>query len=134
MLFNSLAKMSIQGASTAAGLSLFGNLPTGATVGVMGQRVPVWAVGAAAGAVASAVSDGVHTIIHENIPTSKKFEENASLVSNALIAGGTLAGLLYAVNPDFLAVTGVARMALIGSGSEIAGNFVSSVIQDDYDY
>ena len=128
MIFESIAKMAIMGASTAGGLMLFGNIQRGSSVEILGQRIPIWAVGAVGGAVASGVSDAIHPLIQENININKKFEHNASLLMGALISGATLTGLLFAVNQDFLRVTGMTRMFLIGSGSEIAGAFVASIV------
>jgi hypothetical protein len=102
MIFESLAKMTVQGGATTAGMLAFGGVKYNDTVGVFGQR--------------------------ENIKVNKKFEERASMISSSLISGATLAGVLYAINGDFVKVSGIGRLFVIGAGSEVAGSFVSSLL------
>ena len=128
-----IVKPLLQGGLTTAGVSYLGKIGPRDDVGIQflgNVRVPVLGVAFAAGAGASLLADLSHTIIHKEISKNKKLEENASMLSAGLISIGLLNGLMYAVHPTTVSEIGVVNLSAIGLGSEYAGSFVASMIDE----
>ena len=61
------------------------------------QLLPLWAIAGISGVAASVLNDGAHYLIRNEIPISKKAQDDASLYLGALIGGFTYLGAIYMV-------------------------------------
>lgn len=84
----------------------------------IGTAFPI-AVGAG-----SLLASYAHDFVLSHIPQSERYATLESAALNAGLAGGAGAGLVYLGNMDTVGTKGMINMALLGIGSELAGNKV----------
>ena len=123
-----LEKAVLQGGFTCLATCLyFGTTPV-AVLPYVGD-VKLCYVAGGVGGLASIVNDLIHNYVLEEIPISKKAEEEMAMVvavgSGALVYHFGL-GIL---NPKLAADTGLIANSCIGGGSELASSFVYNLIR-----
>ena len=87
-----------------------------------GQPMPFPIFVGLAGATGSLIGDGIHIMMKDSIPVSKKANDRASTITSAIINGMTLGGLLYCYDPAVLSDFGIISAFAVGAGSEFVGS------------
>ena len=120
MFMEAVEKAGINGLLTGgASAYLFGRASQIASP--FGQNMPFPIFAGLVGATGSLIGDGIHIMMKDSIPVSKKANDRASLVTSAIISGLTFGGLLYAYNPAVLNDYGMLQAFVVAAGSEFAG-------------
>lgn len=86
------------------------------------QRIPFPVFAGLVGATGSLVGDGLHLVMKDAIPISKKANDKASMVSGLAINGILFGGMLYAYDPRILQDFGMLQALMVGAGAEFAGS------------
>ena len=121
MFMEAVEKAGINGLlSGGASAYLFG---TGSQINSpFGQAMPFPIFAGLVGATGSLIGDGIHIMMKDSIPVSKKANDRASAVTSAIVSGMAFGGLLYAYNPAVLGDFGMLQAFAVGAGSEFAGS------------
>ena len=121
MFMEAVEKAGINGLLTGgASCYLFGKGSQIATP--FGQNMPFPIFAGLVGAGGSLIGDGIHIMMKDSIPVSKKANDRASAVTSSIISGMAFGGLLYAYNPQILSDFGMLSAFAVGAGSEFAGS------------
>ena len=86
------------------------------------QVIPFPIFAGIVGAGGSVLGDTLHLIMKDAIPVSKKFNDQASLLSGLAVNGVLFAGILYAYQPQVLEDFGMLQALAVGAGAEFAGS------------
>ena len=121
MFMEAVEKAGINGLLTGgATLYLFGKESQVNTP--FGQAMPFPIFAGLVGATASAIGDGIHIMMKDSIPVSKKANDRASSVTSAIVNGMAFGGLLYCYDSAILNDFGLLSAFAVGAGSEFAGS------------
>jgi hypothetical protein len=86
------------------------------------QTIPFPVFTGLVGAGGSLIGDAIHLMMKEAIPISKKANDQASVISGAIINGILFGGLLYAYQPAVLNDFGLPKALMVGAGAEFIGS------------
>ena len=86
------------------------------------QSMPFPIFAGLVGAGGSLIGDGIHIMMKDSIPISKKANDRASSITSAIVSGMAFGGLLYAYDPAVLNDFGMLSAFAVGAGSEFAGS------------
>ena len=87
-----------------------------------GQSMPFPIFAGLVGAGGSLVGDGIHLMMKDSIPVSKKANDRASTITSAIVSGMAFGGLLYAYDSAVLDDFGFLQAFAVGSLSEVGGS------------
>ena len=108
----------VTGAATAA---LFGTKAK-VVVPMTTRLIPLYCATFLCGAVTSFATDGVHEFIKEEIPVSRKFNDQMSVISSTLLNGALFYGALRLYSPGVARDFGAIQAFAVGAGSEWVGS------------
>lgn len=128
MFLEMIEKAILQGAVTGVATCAYFGMEQLAQVPLLGETKMCY-VGVGVGAVASVLNDLVHSYVLEEIPISKKAEEEA-----ALVVGAGTGALMYhfglsALNPKLASDAGLVANCVIGGGSELGSSFLYNLFR-----
>ena len=104
----------------------------GASVkGLMSNTMPLYVLMGFVGATGSAVGDGIHLLMKDVIPISKKANDRASVITSAVINGMLFGGALYCYQPQVLDDFGIVKAVCFGAGSEFAGSALYTYLKEN---
>lgn len=109
----------ITGAATAA---LFGLNASVRTPFVEKHTMPLYVLTALGGGLSSIVTDGVHEFVQEEIPVSKKANDQVSVLTSLALNGALFYGSLYLFNANVANDFGALKAFAVGAGSEWVGS------------
>ena len=106
--------------------------PKAQVIGLFGDsKMPLWLLMGAVGAIGSATGDGVHLLMKDVIPVSKKGNDRASVITSAVINGLLFGGALYCYEPKILEDFGIAQSFIFGAGSEFGGSALYTYLKEN---
>lgn len=120
MFMETIEKAGINGIITgAASVALFG---ASATVipPMMNMTMPLYAYLFLGGAVSSLITDGFHLFLKDEIPVSKKANDQTSVIAGLAINAIVFAGLLEVADSNIAADFGRLTALAVGAGAEWA--------------
>ena len=95
------------------------------------QTIPLYVLAGSVGAIGSLVGDGAHILMKDAIPVSKKFNDQASVVTGLAINGVLFGAMLYCYQPDILNDFGVIQAFAMGAGAEVAGSALYTYLKEN---
>ena len=101
MIIEVVEKAGING--IIAGIGTAGYFGTDAVVtGLFGGDMPLYALTGVVGAIGSLLSDGLHLVMKDTIPISKKANDQASVLTGIAVNGVLFGATLYLYQPQLL--------------------------------
>ena len=79
----------------------------------------------------SFLGDLAHVFMNDAIPVSKKFNDQASVITGLAINGALFGAFLYAYQPEILNDFGVVQALCVGAGGEVAGSALYTYLKDN---
>ena len=131
MFMEAIEKSALNGIAT--GVAAGGLLGFKSAVGspFIRQTIPLPIFAAIVGATGSAIGDGLHIMMKDSIPVSKKFNDRASVVTGAAINGILFGGIIYAYQPAILKDFGMLQAFCVGAGAEVAGSAAYTYLKEN---
>ena len=121
MFMEAVEKAGINGLLTGgASAYLFG--VSSSVPSPFGQSMPFPIFAGLVGAGGSLIGDGIHIMMKDSVPVSKKANDRASTITSAIVSGMAFSGLLYAYSPQILNDFGMLSAFAVGSASELGGS------------
>lgn len=118
----------ITGAATAA---LFGMKAQVRTPFTSKNTMPLYVLTFLGGSIASFITDGVHEFIQEEIPVSRKANDQASIITSMALNGALFYGALYLAGSQIAADYGALKALGIGAASEWVGSASYSLLKEN---
>ena len=115
-------KAGINGILTGCASGFLFGMSSGIASPIGSQTIPFPVFCGLVGAVGSVAGDALHLIMKDSIPISKKWNDQASIISGMAINGMLFGGLLYAYQPQVLNDFGMLQAFCVGAGAEFAGS------------
>ena len=131
MFMEAVEKAGINGLITACASGLYYGMDS-RIAGMFGQRsMPLYVLAGLIGGAGSVVGDVVHLLMKETIPISKKFNDQASVITSAGVNGALFAACLYMYQPSILRDFGEVNALLLGAGAEVGGSALYTYLKEN---
>ena len=98
---------------------------------IKNQAIPLYVLAGGIGALGSLVGDGVHILMKDTIPVSKKFNDQASVITSLGINGVLFGAMLYCYQPNILNDFGTIQAFCMGAGAEVAGSALYTYLKEN---
>lgn len=93
------------------------------TINVFGNNIALWGAGLGLGVASSLTNDFVHNFVLPALPIDDKLASAAGTGVSLASGAGTTLAFAYLAQPQLLSEVGVAKLALVGAGSEILSEY-----------
>jgi hypothetical protein len=94
------------------------------SIDFMGTQVPLVVAGLALGVASSLTNDFVHSWVLPMISTDAKLSYFEGITTGLASGAGSMALYAYLAEPNLLNDPGLAQLALVGAGTEIAAQYI----------
>ena len=93
--------------------------------------MPLYCLAGLVGAGGSLVGDGLHLVLKETVPVSKKANDRISVLTGMGVNAGAFGLLLYMYQPGVLRDMGLITAMVFGAGSELAGSSLYTYLKEN---
>lgn len=122
-MFEAVEKAGINGIITGAVTAgLFGLRAKVRTPFTDKNTMPLYVLTFLGGSVSSLITDGIHEFVQEEIPVSRKANDQVSVITSLALNAGLFYTALYLADPAIARDFGAMKAFAIGAGSEWVGS------------